>query len=49
MENKLPPILQYQRYLYSAVEKFKIDINTARNKYGKLTIKEWDLLLKSND
>ena len=43
--NKLPPIKLYSELLSTAVDKFKININSARNKYGKYIIDEWKELL----
>lgn len=43
---KLPPISLYKQYLDRVVEKFKISINEARNKFGLYTITEWEKLLK---
>lgn len=45
MENLLPNIQDYRHFLESAVKKFNIDINTARNLYGKYTYKQWIQLL----
>lgn len=41
----IPTIIDYTKFLYSAVTKFNIDINTARKKYGNFTYKQWNQLL----
>lgn len=49
MKNVLPPCLMYKEFLQKAVKKFKISIDEARDRYGLLTINEWETLLSKNE
>ena len=41
----LPTASDYRMLLCMACNKFKIDMNEARDKYGLFTLKQWDELL----
>lgn len=43
----LPPIGMYREYLYKAITKFSINIETARKRYGLYTIEEWEKILNN--
>jgi hypothetical protein len=45
--NVLPTVSDYTNYLNKVVNKFNISINEARNRYGKLTYKQWNNLLNN--
>jgi hypothetical protein len=45
MKNLIPTIKDYTHFLECAKVKFNIDINTARNLYGKFTYLQWHKLL----
>jgi hypothetical protein len=45
MENLIPTIKDYTHFLECATKKFNIDINSARNLYGKFTYLQWHKLL----
>lgn len=47
-KEKIPPISFYKQYLERAVEKFKIPINEARDKFGLFTVAEWEKLLEDD-
>ena len=46
MQDKLPTVSDYSRFLNIASFKFKITINEARNRYGLFTCSQWTNLLK---
>ena len=39
--NKLPPSRLYSKLLYKATIKFNINMETARDRYGLFTLKQW--------
>jgi len=43
--DKLPTSMDYADFLRKICAKEKIDIETARNKYGQFTYREWNKLL----
>lgn len=45
MENLLPTIKDYTHFLECAKVKFNIDINTARNNFGKCNYQQWGYIL----
>lgn len=45
----LPTVSDYGKLLCIACDKFKIDMNEARSKYGLYTWKQWDELLQLNN
>jgi hypothetical protein len=44
-QESLPPCELYSRFLELAVEKLKINVEEARNKYGLFTVKQWEQVL----
>ena len=45
LQNNLPTIYLYSRFLEIAEEKLSISKDEARSKYGLYTMKEWETLL----
>ena len=45
LQNNLPTIYLYSRFLEIAEEKLSISKDEARSKYGLYTVKEWETLL----
>ena len=45
MKNSIPNNSDYTHFLKCAVEKFDIDINTARDLFGKYNYQQWNDIL----
>jgi len=43
----IPTVADYTEYLKRVVKKFNISIDEARDRYGKLTYKQWNNLLNN--